>query len=141
MSCQGRRWRTCTGRRYTRGRQPGGSRSWVRSEDMTWVTMLPLPLREGVGGRGPVDQLGPLPPTPSRKGRGRVLFGLLPSLLFVVAIVAAALDHAFPPDLSRLASTGTEILDRNDRPLALLPTPGGVWRFHAGTPSPLLTNL
>ena len=33
---------------------------------------LPLPLREGVGGRGPIRS-DPLPPTPSRKGRGRSL--------------------------------------------------------------------
>ncbi len=33
--------------------------------------VLPLPLREGVGGRGPCPALAPPPPpTPSRKGRG-----------------------------------------------------------------------
>ena len=35
---------------------------------------LPLPLREGVGGRGSAGRHGPLPPTPSRKGRGRFLY-------------------------------------------------------------------
>ena len=36
---------------------------------------------------------------------------------------------------------GTEVLDRQDRPLALLPAPGGVWRFRVGTAPTLLTNL
>ena len=37
---------------------------------------------------------------------------------------------------------GTEVLDRQDRPLALLPAPGGVWRFRCERlPSPLLTDL
>ncbi len=55
--------------------------------------------------------------------------------------MGAALDYTFPPDLSRLSSLGTEILDRHDRPLALLPAAGGVWRFRADTTPPLLTNL
>ena len=73
--------------------------------------------------------------------RGSVFLCLLPSLFFLLAAIGAALDYAFPPDLTRLASVGTEILDRQDRPLALLPAPGGVWRFHADTASPLLINL
>jgi penicillin-binding protein 1C len=40
-----------------------------------------------------------------------------------------ALDRAFPPDLSRLAGVGSDIVDRQGRTLALLPAPGGVWRF------------
>ena len=36
---------------------------------------------------------------------------------------------------------GTEVLDRQDRPLALLPAPGGVWRFRVGAAPTLLTNL
>jgi penicillin-binding protein 1C len=83
-------------------------------------------------------------PSPSHKGAGRVAgtwLAVLPSLLFVVAIFAAALDYAFPPDLTRLSSLGTEILDRQDRPLALLPAAGGVWRFRAETAPPLLTDL
>jgi penicillin-binding protein 1C len=39
------------------------------------------------------------------------------------------LDHLSPPDLSRLRETGTEIVDREGRTIALLPAPGGVWRF------------
>ena len=35
--------------------------------------VLPLPLREGVGRRGPWGWSRPLPPTPSHKGRGRLL--------------------------------------------------------------------
>jgi hypothetical protein len=40
-------------------------------------TTLPLPLREGVGGRGAYHNepwlYAPLPPPPSLKGRGRVM--------------------------------------------------------------------
>ncbi|HME23639.1 MAG TPA: penicillin-binding protein 1C [Acetobacteraceae bacterium] len=78
---------------------------------------------------------------PPLAGGGSFFLGLLPSLVFLLAALAAALDYAFPPDLSRLDSVGTEILDRQDRPLALLPAPGGVWRFHVDTAPPLLTNL
>ncbi len=46
---------------------------------------------------------------------------------------AALLDRHFPPDLSRLHAAGTEILDRQGRTLALLPAPGGVWRFRTTT--------
>jgi penicillin-binding protein 1C len=49
----------------------------------------------------------------------------------VLTMIAAAfgLDHAFPPNLDRLATTGTEIVDRQGRTVALFPAPGGVWRF------------
>jgi penicillin-binding protein 1C len=57
-------------------------------------------------------------------------------VLLVAALVLAgaafALDRLFPPDLSRLAVTGTEVTDRNGRIVALLPAPGGVWRFRIG---------
>ncbi|HKM60977.1 MAG TPA: penicillin-binding protein 1C [Acidisphaera sp.] len=55
------------------------------------------------------------------------------ALAFPLLLAAAAwgLDRAFPPDLHRLDVVGTEVLDRNGRPLALLPAPGGVWRFAA----------
>jgi penicillin-binding protein 1C len=59
----------------------------------------------------------------------------------VLAVFAAGVDYAFPPDLSRLSSSGTEVLDRRDRPLALLPAAGGIWRFRADTAPPLVTNL
>ena len=52
---------------------------------------------------------------------------------FGVAIGLFALDRALPPDLSRLAQTGTVVLDRDDRVLSLLPAPGGVWRFATAT--------
>ncbi len=50
-------------------------------------------------------------------------------LSLIVAVVV--LDRAFPPNLNRLATTGTEILDRQGKTIALLPAPGGVWRFRA----------
>jgi penicillin-binding protein 1C len=53
--------------------------------------------------------------------------GLAAPLL--LAVGAWGLDRAFPPDLHRLHALGTEVLDRNGRPFALLPAPGGVWRF------------
>jgi len=70
----------------------------------------PLPLREGVGGRGRV-----------------AIIAATLLATFLVAIVA--LDRLFPPDLSRLATIGTEVVDRNGRTVALLPAPGGIWRF------------
>ena len=57
-------------------------------------------------------------------GRGRVFTSLLALVLLVFA-----LDRAFPPELSRLATLGTEVVDRTGRIVALLPAPGGVWRF------------
>jgi penicillin-binding protein 1C len=63
--------------------------------------------------------------------------------LLLLAAAAWGLDHAFPPDLSRLDAVGVEVLDRNGRPFALLPAPGGVWRFAAAPPevSPVLVDL
>lgn len=49
--------------------------------------------------------------------------------LGLLALLALALDRAFPPELGRLDQTGSEVLDRSGRPLALLPAAGGVWRF------------
>jgi penicillin-binding protein 1C len=48
-----------------------------------------------------------------------------------------------PPDLSRLGVMGTEVDDAAGRPLALLPAPGGVWRFRtsAGEVSPALLDM
>jgi len=57
-----------------------------------------------------------------------------PALIVLIGLGAAfMLDRAFPPNLSRLATTGTEILDRQGRTVALFPAPGGVWRFRAST--------
>lgn len=54
-------------------------------------------------------------------------------LLALALLLATALilDRLFPPNLTRLATAGTEILDRQGRTVALLPAPGGVWRFRA----------
>lgn len=60
----------------------------------------------------------------SRRLLARLLAGA-----WLLAGVGAALDWAFPPDLTRLAAVGTEVQDHDGRPLALLPTPAGVWRF------------
>jgi len=42
---------------------------------------------------------------------------------------ALTLDRLFPLNLSRLAANGTEVLDRQGKTVALLPAPGGIWRF------------
>src|SRR4051794_18283148 len=55
----------------------------------------------------------------------------LVSFCWLLAASGALLDYVFPPNLTRLETVGTEVLDRQDRPLALLPAPGGVWRFRA----------
>src|ERR1700722_18186954 len=57
----------------------------------------------------------------------RLAFGGL--VLLALAATAFALDRLFPPNLNRLATSGTEILDRQGRTVALFPAPGGVWRF------------
>ena len=53
-------------------------------------------------------------------------------LAFLFLFAAFSLDHAFPPDLSRLATTGATVLDRDGRLLAVTPAPGGVWRLRTG---------
>ena len=50
-------------------------------------------------------------------------------VLGVILLAAVALDRIFPPNLSRLARQGSEILDKDGRIVALRPAPGGVWRF------------
>jgi penicillin-binding protein 1C len=57
--------------------------------------------------------------------------GWITGAALLLAGAAVALDRAFPPDLSRLHATGTEILDREGRTLSVLPAPGGVWRLRA----------
>jgi penicillin-binding protein 1C len=42
---------------------------------------------------------------------------------------AVLLDRLFPPELGRLSEVGSEYVDREGRTVALLPAPGGVWRF------------
>jgi penicillin-binding protein 1C len=65
-------------------------------------------------------------------GRSRRIVFLTGAAAVLMVIGAAlALDRLFPPNLSRLATTGTEILDRQGRTVALFPAPGGVWRFRA----------
>jgi penicillin-binding protein 1C len=74
---------------------------------------------------------------------GRGAFAPLISLLWLLAAIGVLLDWAFPPNLARLASVGTEIVDRHDRPVTLLPAQGGVWRFRADAErvSPTLVDL
>jgi penicillin-binding protein 1C len=81
--------------------------------------------------------------TGQRLRRNSRIIAALLSLLWLLAAITVLLDWAFPPDLSRLASVGTEVVDRHDRPLALLPASGGVWRFHADAArvSPTLVDL
>ncbi len=50
-------------------------------------------------------------------------------VLLALAGAALGLDRLYPPNLSRLEATGTEVLDRNGRLLAVLPAAGGVWRL------------
>ncbi len=63
--------------------------------------------------------------------------------LALVALLAVALDRAFPPNLARLQTLGTEVIDRQGRTVALLPAPGGVWRFatSADDVSPVFLDL
>jgi penicillin-binding protein 1C len=62
--------------------------------------------------------------------------------LLLAASALLLLDRLFPPDLSRLAMTGREIVDRSGRTVAVLPAPGGVWRFRiaADDVSPVLVD-
>jgi penicillin-binding protein 1C len=49
--------------------------------------------------------------------------------LALLAGTALALDRAFPPELGRLATVSTEVLDRQGELLAAFPASGGVWRL------------
>ncbi|MGI4794271.1 MAG: penicillin-binding protein 1C [Janthinobacterium lividum] len=57
------------------------------------------------------------------------------TLLAGTALLAAGLggflvlDRMYPPDFSRLAVAGTEVLDREGRTLGMVPAPGGIWRL------------
>jgi penicillin-binding protein 1C len=61
----------------------------------------------------------------------RLAAGLLAIVLATMALVA--LDQALPPDLSRLNTASSTVLDRQGRLLAVRPAPGGVWRFRTTT--------
>ncbi len=63
--------------------------------------------------------------------------------LALLAVGVAALDRAFPPDLSRLADPGGMIRDPEGRVLAFRAAPGGVWRFavRARDVSPFMLRL
>ncbi len=63
---------------------------------------------------------------PPRWSRWSIVLGVA---VTAVLIAVAILDRAYPPNLARLATTGTEVLDRQGRTVALLPAPKGVWRF------------
>ena len=70
---------------------------------------------------------------PLRSAGLRTLFGgaaLATAGLLVAGLPAfIVLDQIYPPDLSRVAQAGAEVLDRNGRTLVMLPAPGGVWRL------------
>jgi cobyrinic acid a,c-diamide synthase len=82
--------------------------------------ILPLPLREGVGGGGSGRKSGqgprssidtPLPPTPSRKGRGSVERLVLPPLGQRIAVAQdTAFAFAYPHLLAAWREAGAEIL-------------------------------
>ncbi|MDB5371983.1 MAG: penicillin-binding protein [Belnapia sp.] len=78
------------------------------------------------------EDASPVPSPPSIRLRNRNRWGLwgntFPQVLLVVFLVFCA-DRAFPPDLSRLHATGTEVLARDGRTLSVLPAPAGVWRL------------
>jgi len=65
------------------------------------------------------------------RGRNVLLVSALTVSLVVLAAAAFSFDRLFPPNLSRLAATGSEIVDRQGRAVVLFPAPGGVWRFRA----------
>ncbi len=69
------------------------------------------------------------PPLKRERGRAGSLLAILAILVLLACIAAVILDGLFPPNLSRLASVGTEVVDREGRTVALLPAAGGVWRF------------
>ena len=50
-------------------------------------------------------------------------------LLAAFGLLIVGLDRALPPEMGRLGAMGTEVVDRAGRTVALLPAPGGVWRF------------
>ncbi|HTB48083.1 MAG TPA: cytochrome c-type biogenesis protein [Acetobacteraceae bacterium] len=84
--------------------------AWVEGDDLGRI--LPLALREGVGGRGAYapSQRGhaPLPPTPSHKGRGRSLVWLARAACIALLLLSIA-SHAIAVEPSeRLADPALE---------------------------------
>ena len=137
MSCRGLRWRTCTGPACSRARRRGGSRSWGRSEVVATHRPLPALPRLRGGGRPAPQPLS----QPSRRGGGSQVLVRSPAIprsgSSAPAAGVAPWTTPFRPISPASRAVGTEVLDRQDRPLALLPAPGGVWRFRAGTePTP-----
>ena len=65
--------------------------------------------------------------------RARAALAGLAALPLLLLATAWSLDRAFPPDLRRVEAVGTEVLDRQNRLLAVLPAPGGVWRLRTTT--------
>ncbi len=57
---------------------------------------------------------------------------LAAATLIALGTAAAALDRAFPPDLSRLQDASVVVTDRAGIPLRVFTTPGGLWRLPAG---------
>ena len=70
----------------------------------------------------------PLPP-PALRRRSKKALGWALVLTLCAAMIAVGLDCLFPPNLARLQVVGSEMVDRNGRTVALLPAPGGIWRF------------
>ena len=129
-------------------RPPGGRPDHRRGRRVSTRSASTPPPLAGGGWEGATP--GPqsaLPPTSSRTGRGSIvpallaLLALLPSVCLALAATGALLDSpsrptspASPPSAPRSSTARTA-------PLALLPAPGGVWRFRSDTAPPLLTDL
>ncbi|MGI4946838.1 MAG: penicillin-binding protein 1C, partial [Janthinobacterium lividum] len=77
--------------------------------------------------------------------RRRVVWTLLAGTALLAAAAGSflVLDRLYPPDFSRLATVGTEVLDREGRTLGMVPAPGGVWRLRTTVDdvSPVFLNL
>ncbi|CAH2599070.1 Multimodular transpeptidase-transglycosylase [Rhodovastum atsumiense] len=94
----------------------------------------------GEGGDTPPSRAGRSGSWLRRHGKG---VGIVLGLLLVLSGALVLLDRFCPLNLARLASPGTEILDRDGRSLAILPAPGGVWRLRT-TPddvAPVLLDI
>jgi penicillin-binding protein 1C len=54
-------------------------------------------------------------------------------VFFFFLALLLALDRLHPPDLARYRAASPEILDRDSRPLSVLPVPGGTWRLRTAS--------